>query len=1082
MTVVETSPAALRARAPIPQRARPEHVPLSFPQQRLWFLDQLAPGNPFYVETSALRISAEVNARALELSINAVVKRHEVLRTAFRVHDGEPCQMISDEMHVPLEHVDLRSMPEAHRSAEMMRIIQRRATTPFDLETPPLVRCGLIRLSTHEHVLVLALHHIITDGWSMQVFSHEVSTLYRCLLEQQPVELPELVIQNADYALWQRSHDREAVVDLQLDYWRNQLASLPILALPTDFDRPAVQTYQGSEVSVTVPNRCADDVMAFARSEGSTPFMVGFAAWAMLLSRYCDQNDVAVGVPIAGRDRPELEHLVGCFLNNLVIRVDLDATATFRELVAHTRRQVVDGFAHQDVPFDRLVEELHPARDLSRHPLFSVMFQFFNTDANPEHGPGNVKVQRTTAIVDLFMHLWDEGGGIRGKIEYSTDLFERQAVADMARHFVVLLTAALQRPDAPLESLPLVTKADRAELARLALGEPLELQPEQTLPAMWRLRLKATPHQTALIDGRDTWTYEQVQGRIDEIAALISQHELPQRSIVGVCLPRSVDAIASFLAITQMGHAWVTLDPNYPPAALDHVVHDSKAALVLGDANGADLINANEASFVDVSKSPVVQRAAEATDCTEPLPADLACLIYTSGSTGRPKGVMVEHRGIANRLGWMWDRFPFQAGEVMATKTALSFVDCLWEIFGPLCAGVPTVIVDDATVRDPHALVDLLAQNRVSRVLVVPSLLRSILDTDREIGLELAQLKTWFTSGEALGPDVVRRFESFAPDAELINLYGSSEIGGDVTAQVVTVGNRGIGRPIANTTIHLVDDSVGEPTPIGVPGDIYVGGANLARGYFGRPGLTAENFVPDPFASSPGERLFVTGDRGRWRRDGMVEFLGRQDHQVKLRGFRIELGHIEQVLTDHDGVSEAVVTLVDADEETARLVAYYEGPADIAEVRSHARTMLASHMTPGAFVRVERIPRQANGKLNRLALVTEAQPIIAEHAHEPPISGAEQRLAAMWAELLGREQIGRSDNFFDLGGHSLLATRLVSLIRDELDVVLALTTVFEQPELSEMALCVEEAIRQDLAGLTPAQIRDELERDCVSDD
>ena len=737
------------------------------------------------------------------------------------------------------------------------------------------------------------------------------------------------------------------------------------------------------------------------------------------------------------------------------------------------RDVVVGAFAHQDVPFERLVEELQPVRDLARHPLFQVMFQYFDTDGAAGVPHDHVAVRRTTAILDLFLHLWDDGGAIRGKIEYCSDLFDPATVRAMAHQYLVLTRAAIDAPDTPVSRLPIVTSADRADLAELAVGPELVVDGPLTLADLWDRQVARTRGSIALVEGDRRWTYGELDARVREIGDRMLAGGFSSGSVVGVCLERSVDAIATQLAIVTLGGAWVALDPGSPQRVLDHILGDSGASMVVTTSRHADRI-AGTTTVVHVDAPGRVEPRPR-DRAMRPRAHDIACLIYTSGSTGHPKGVMVEHRGIHNRLAWMWQAFPFEAGEVLALKTAPSFVDSIWETFGPLLAGVPAVVLTDDTARDPRALVDALAHHGVTRLLVVPSLLRALLDSGREIGLELPRLERWFTSGEVLTPALAERFGEFLPGRELVNLYGSSEVAGDVTAGTVTPGSGWvtIGRAIANTRIHILDDR-GVPVPVGVPGRIFAAGANVARGYHRRPALTAASFVPDPFSRRPGARMYDTGDRGRWRRDGTIEFLGRRDHQVKVRGVRVELGHVERALLDHPGVSQAAVVWTDAASDGGHLVAFVRSDADVADVRAHARRHLAEQMVPATFVLVESLPLTPNGKVDRSALASMGAPVVSDREYVAPSTEAQQQMAELWAELLDVERVGVEDDFFDLGGHSLLATRLVSLVRGRFGVEMPLTMVFERPELGEMAAGLEELIVTEIASMSDDDVHREL--------
>jgi amino acid adenylation domain-containing protein len=1044
-----------------------DRAPLSFAQRRLWFLDQLAAGSPFYVEAAAIEIPGPVRRRALERSINAVVARHEILRTTFDVVEGEPLQRIAPTGHVALPLIDLSAVAQGSQRAAVAARAAELAAAPFDLTTGPLIRTELVRLRPDAHVFLLAIHHIVSDGWSMQIFGREVSALYESLLAGTPVTLPELPIQYADFAAWQRQAEHEAVFDAELQYWRNQLEGLEQLTLPLDHPRPAVLGYRGSQLDLVVPAGLAARLRRLCQAEGVTPFMVTLAAWALVLGRHAGQSDVAVGVPIAGRERPEVEHLIGCLLNTLVLRLDLSGDPTGRELLSRCRTTAIAAYAHQEVPFERLVEELQPVRDLGLNPLFQVMFQYFSPVDTPGGVGRAITVPRATAVVDLFLHLWDEGAAIRGKLEFSTELFDAPAVARLARHLVVVLGGLADDPDRPISTLPMASAAERAEVRTHASGAAGSWGEPRPLDQLFADRAAKWPERLALRADGGAVTYAQLDGRAGALANVLRSAGVRAGDVVAIELPRSIDAVASLLAVASIGATWVCVEPEHPADLVAYMLDDSGAAAVVRSRTGgtARPSSPTRPAVIDVEDVGQQARCVHARDGAARNPT---CLIYTSGSTGRPKAVMADPGAIFNRLSWMWNEFPFGPDEIMVHKTALGFVDAIWEIMGPLLAGVPAVIIPEAGARDPVELIDRLAAARATRVLVVPSQLRALLDCGREIGVELPALRTWFTSGESLPLELARRFFEFVPHAQLINLYGSSEVAGDVSSAIRGAGAADapvtIGRPIANTTLRVLDEH-GEAAPIGVPGRLYVGGANVARGYWRRPGLTAERFVPDPYATTPGARMYDTGDRARWREGGELEFLGRADRQIKLRGHRIELEEVERVLLDH-GAVDAVVAAPIAAAGIDQLVAFVVGTADPSDLRTHARHHLPKSMVPDRFVMVGELPRRPNGKLDRVALGRFVDGSSHQAEHVAPRTEIEQEVAEMWGNILRVDRVSMTDNFFDVGGHSLLATRLVSFVRERLGIAVPLQAVFEHPTAGELAAVIDAALVDDAPAAT----------------
>ena len=953
--------------------------------------------------------------RALEMSLGAVADRHEVLRTSFANVDGRPLQRIAPSTRVPLELVDLAVVAPARRDDELDRIVLERATTPFDLTTLPAAAGdpGAARPRTTTSC-VLAMHHIITDGWSMQVFGRELSILYRCLVTGERVELPELPIQYADYAIWQRSDERSAAVERQLGYWQEHLAGLSIVELPTDHPRPATFSYRGGDERFVIPAGVCARLTEFARGERVTTFMVGFAVWASLLARYADQTDIVVGVPIAGRDRPELEHLVGCFLNNLVVRVDLADDPTFRELVARTRDVVVGAFAHQDVPFERLVEELQPVRDLARHPLFQVMFQYFDTDGATGAPHDHVAVRRTTAILDLFLHLWDDGGAIRGKIEYCSDLFDPATVRAMAHQYVVLTRAAIDAPDTPVSRLPIVTSADRAELAELAVGPDLVVDGPLTLADLWDGQVARTRRVDCARRGRPSVDLRRARRPRAARSATECSPEVSHPGRWWACASSDPSTRSRVeLAIVTLGGAWVALDPSSPQRVLDHILADSGASMVVTASRHADRI-AGTTTVVHVDDAGDVSNRARAIVRCGHAPDDIACLIYTSGSTGHPKGVMVEHRGIHNRLAWMWQAFPFEAGEVMALKTAPSFVDSIWETFGPAARRRSGRDAARATRRAIHA-----AGRRASPPpRCHPAARRAVAAAgaarQRARGRPRApRLERWFTSGEVLharARRAVRRVRARGAAGQPLRI-----VGGRRRRDRRHRRRRGpappvtIGRPIANTTLHILDDR-GRAGP-----------GRRARPDVRRPARTSRAATAaDP--RSPRRRSSPTRSRdgpgracttpatergGASDGDDGVPRSGRPPGQAARAPRRARTGRAcPRSSTPASSQAAVAVTDAAADRRTSSSRSSRATPTP-PSLRAHARRRLAEPMVPD-HVRARRVSCPAAERQDRPLGPRRRRrcrpcPAASTSRRRPR---REQQMAEMWRELLDVERVG----------------------------------------------------------------------------
>ena len=1059
--------------ASIPRRSDEGPAPLSFSQQRFWFLDRLAPGSPFYIESSAIPLPAgTVDPGILEQAINMVVARHDLLRTRFEERGDGAVQVVMPDLTVPLDITDLGHLEPDERAARTAQLLHMIASQPFDLTQPPLLRFHLIRGTDEGEIFAMAVHHIISDGWSMRVLNRETSDAARALMTGQPFDPPPLAIQYADYATWQQEK-LASDDDPDLAYWLEHLADLPSLTLPLDHTRPRVLGFEGAHVDRDLPGNVSAGAQVLAKREGATQFMVTLAAFAAVLARHSGQDEVVIGTPVAGRSRSEVEPLIGLFLNTVVLRIDLSGNPTFAELVARVRKTAIAAFERQDTPFERIVEKLDPDRDLGRNPLFQVLFQLFTPhDMNAgavEEDVATVGVDKGAAILDLSVHLWNGEKGLKGRVEYSTELFEDTTVNRLFDHFTAFLGNAVTAPGRKLSQIDMMSTASRRAVLDLSRGADVTFTGPATLPEAFAQQCDATPEATALIAGDVHVTFAALRDRVSQIAAALAAHGVGPEDRVVICLDRSVDCIAAMLATMHLGAAYVPIDPGYPRARIAYVIADSAARVVITTSAHQDRTGVDDALLLDKELPPAGDLPPGRARAQ-----GLAYIIYTSGSTGQPKGVMGTHAATMNRFNWMWKAHPFAAGETCCLKTAIAFVDSIWEMFGPLLRGLPSVILDDATARDPAALKTKLSAHKVSRLLVVPSLLREMLDWNTDFDRALPSLTRIFTSGERLPADLCQRMRRAASRVDLINLYGSSEVAGDVTAtpplSVPEGEDAPIGRPMDNAQTYVLDRHM-RPVPTGVVGALYVGGANLARGYLHRPAMTAERFVPDPFATAPGGRLFATGDLVRQMPDGTLIFVGRADHQVKIRGHRIEIGEIEATALDHPSVSEAVVTMTD-DDAGGRLDAWItihkSEPLESSDMRQYLTERLPAPMIPTNITVLDALPRLPNGKLDRRALAGQTPTQSRAAATTPPETDTEIALAALWSDLLNRAEVDAHDNFFDVGGHSLLATRLVTAMRDQFDIELPLTAVFLFPTLRSMAAEVERILLAEIEALSGA--------------
>jgi amino acid adenylation domain-containing protein len=1064
-----TGPAPVQTIVPSPDAS----APLSYAQQRLWVLHQLDPRTSAYRIPGALRLEGMLDVSALGQALNAIVARHEALRSTFGMEQGQPCQMVAPFAPFPLPVTDLAATPADTREAVLWSQMEAVIRRPFDLTTDLLLRPALYRLEETTHVLLFVFHHIASDGWSTGVFLRELQALYTAFAQGQPSPLPPLPLQYPAFARRQRRELTDAVLQPQLQYWQQHLAGAPpVLALPLDRPRPPVQTYEGARHWFTLPAPTVKAVQALGRQAGVTPFMTLLAAFATLLSRYSNQQDLVVGSPIANRHQADVEGLIGFFVNTLALRLDLSDTPSFRELLGRVREGTLSAYDHQDLPFERLVEALQPARRLGHHPLFQVMFSLQNMPLAPLTLPGlrvsRLDVHNHAAKFDLTVLIQPRPDGWHGLWEYNTHLFEAATITRMAGHFEHLLAAALSAPDTPLATLPLMPDRERHQVLVLWNDTGAEDPLDEGIHHLFEAQVARTPNAVAVVEEGGSWTFDRLNRYANRLA-----HELRQRGVgpdvpVGVCLERSAEMVAVLLGILKAGGMYLPLDPSYPASRRAFMLEDSQTPFLLTTAGQIPDGCPAHTQRIDLDGLSLAQQpAGNPTAAFDP--GQAAYLVYTSGSTGQPKGVVGLHRGTVNRFRWMWQAYPFAPGEVCCQKTALSFVDAVWEIFGPLLQGVPLVMVPDAVVHTPRLLVEHLARHAVTRIVLVPSLLRALLEAVPDLGARLPRLTYWTASGEALSPVLAARFRQQVPSARLLNLYGSSEVSADVLCHEVQPDDRDevpIGRPIRNTQVYVLDRHR-QPLPIGVIGELYVGGASLARGYHRQPALTDERFVPDPFSTSPGARLYRTGDRGRYRPDGTLLFRGRADDQVKVRGFRIEPGEVEASLRALPGVAEAFVAARheagvpdDPSQPFTRLVAWLVPQPgmslDVAALRTALQGQVPPHLVPSDFVVLPALPLTPNGKVDVQALPNPDLIPAPPTGQVPPRHERERQLVRLFETVLGRTPVGVHDDFFALGGHSLQAMDLLARITRALGVSLPPTALFQAPTVERLARLLAE--------------------------
>ncbi|MCC6177443.1 MAG: amino acid adenylation domain-containing protein, partial [Chloroflexi bacterium] len=951
--------------ATIPRRSpHTDTAPCSWMQRGLWLLDQLQPG-PAYSLVASTRLRGRLDVPTLERALNEVIRRHEVLRTTFQAEDGEPVQRIVPELYLPIVLVDLSTAPAEERDVALESRTRRVVQRPFDLARGPLVRATLFQLRDDEWRFILTLHHSICDEWSMGLLAQEIQTLYAAFQEGRPSPLPELPIQYADYAVWQRSAQHTAARERDLSYWKQQLAGAAPTELPTDFPRPATQRFRGARIPFRVPASTVERLTALGRLERATLYMVLVAGFQTLLHRYTGQDDVVIGSVIADRRQSQTHPSIGFFLNTLVTRTDLSGDPGFRELLRRVRRVALDGYEHQDAPFDQLVNALLPARDQSRNPLFQIMFNlqegppgdlsFAGVQAEPEF------VETGSVQFDLNLILEQGPDGFDGQLQYDSDLFERATIERMAEHLTALLEGIAADPERRLSELPLLSDAERRLVVETWNQTGAPFPADATIPSLFEQQVARTPEAVAVDFEGQHLTYRDLDGRSTQLAHHLRTLGVGPDTLVGICAERSLELVVGLLGILKAGGAYVPLDPAYPSERLAFMLADAQVGVLLTQQDLVERLPPSQARIVCLDADWSTVAACPTTAVRSGVEArHLAYMIYTSGSTGQPKGALNTHRAIVNRLLWMQEVYGLNSHDRVLQKTPSSFDVSVWEFFWPLLNGARLVVARPEGHRDPSYLRSLIRAQGITTLHFVPSMLQAFL-AEPELAA-CTSLRRIICSGEALSTQLRDRCFARLSDVELHNLYGPTEAAVDVTAWACQPDGHErtvpIGRPIANTRVYVLDPH-GQPTPIGVPGELYIGGVQVGCGYLNRPQLTAERFVPDRFSTDPTARLYRTGDLVRWRADGVLEFLGRLDQQVKLRGFRIELGEIEATLGLHPSVAEAAVVVREDRADDPRLVAYLvpdrELPSAL-ELRAFVAQRLPEYMLPAAFVTLDALP------------------------------------------------------------------------------------------------------------------------------
>ena len=1048
--------------------ATDEPFPLSLGQEDLWFLREMAPESPAYYIPFCVRTKSAVDCKRLESSLRILLERYPILRCTFAQDTNGVKQQTAALPEHCLECVDASEWSEA----ELRKRVNGSYRRPLDLDQGPVLRATVFVQPGKGDVLLLSVHHIVFDAWSMGVFLDELALLYE---NGTAAQLPEKAAPYSAFVKWQRSMIESPRGQAAWNYWRSRLQNLQApVDLPADHPRPNALHFRGAAHQFELTSDLTSRMREFARSQNVTPFAVLATAFHSLLHRYTDASEIPIGTPVSGRSLREFERGIGYFVNPVIISAPIESRATFRQHLAGIRDAIIAAQEYGDFPFIEIVRRLRPERDPGRTPLFQVMLNLIKTtqvgvaghilhsSSSAELRLGSLELEafpldQQEAQFDLDLTLLDTGGSMPASLSYNVDLFEGSTVARMAEHLVVLLSAAISNPDLPISDLPLLTPQEESKVL-VEWNATAKTYPDTTMHRLIERQIERTPQATALVFEKRTMSYQELNRRANQLAHYLRARGVGPDTLVAVLMERSFEMVIALLGILKAGGAYVPIDGGYPVERQLYMIRDAEAPVILTQAKFADLVSTAESHVVVIDESwrqfdklPGENLADGAQS------GNLAYVIYTSGSTGNPKGAMNTHRGICNRLLWMQDQYQLTGSDVVLHKTPFSFDVSVWEFFWPLMTGARMVIARPEGHKDPVYLAGLIHEEGVTTLHFVPSMLRVFLQVDA-VG-ECTSLRRIICSGEALPYELQERFFSLV-NADLHNLYGPTEAAVDVTywecQRSSVLRTVPIGRPVANTQIYILDGNM-RPAPIGVPGELYIGGVQVGSGYWKRPDLTEQRFVPDPFCR--GGRLYRTGDQARWLSEGVIEYLGRLDQQVKIRGFRIELGEIESALSEDPRVKEAVVAMHEDAAGEKRLIAYLscrdgEVP-ESSELRTRLSSKLPDYMVPSAFLCLDKLPLTPNGKIDRRALPSPVNNNVSAHHYDPPRTAEEEHLAAIWKDVLRISRVGRNDNFFELGGHSLLASTALMRVREHWGIQLPLRSIFEAPTLEKLANRIE---------------------------
>jgi amino acid adenylation domain-containing protein len=1065
--------------------SRDEDLPLSFAQQRLWFVHQISPDSTAYNMLEALRLDGSPNIVALEQSLSELIRRHEVLRTTFPTVEGKPIQLIAPDTALSLPIHDLQGLSASEQTEQIRQIAKSVASKPFDLAVGPLVQFTLLQLNSEEYILLLKMHHIIYDGWSLSIFFGELSQLYAAFTQGLPSPLAELPIQYADFAVWQRQWLTGEVLDRQLNYWQKQLAGAPpVLQLASDRPRPPVQTFEGGVECFQLDRDLTQRLKQLSQQSETTLFMTLLAAFLVLLSRYSGQSDIVVGSPIANRNTKSVEQLMGFFANTLALRGDISGNPSFADFLAQVRQTTLSAYSHQDLPFEMLVEKLQPDRDLSRNPLVQVMFSLQNAPQGTANLPGltiqNVPLPLDVKVrFDLEVNYWENPGGLEGVWCYNTDLFDATTIARLAQHFQTLLKAIVANPKARISELSLLNSAERHQLLVEWNDTQTNYPQDKCIHQLFEEQVEKTPNAVAVVDENQQLTYGELNAKANQLADYLQSLGVSADVLVGICVERSVEMIVGLLGILKAGGAYVPLDPEYPQERLRFMLEDAQVSVLLTQQRLLNKLPEHQAQLVCLdTDAQLIEKFSQdnalaqltvdiasggATPIALVQASNLAYLIYTSGSTGQPKGVEIFHRGV-NRLLFGVNYVHLDANQRFLQIAPISFDASTFEIWGALLHGARCVLFP-GTIPTSKNLTYEIQKHGITILWLTAALFNSIIDDDPQA---LAGIEQLLIGGEALSVSHVQRASEALPSTQIINGYGPTEsttftccypIPRQINATIESIP---IGRAIANTQVYILDEYL-QPVPVGVPGELHIGGAGLARGYLNRPELTQDKFIPNPFDNS---KLYKTGDLARYLPDGNIEYIGRIDNQVKIRGFRIELGEIEAVLSQHIDVQVSCVVAREDTPGEKRLVAYIvphpqatctersRSTPTTPELRQFLANKLPGYMIPNAFVMLESLPLTQNGKVDRRALKAPDNTNDSDKFVQPR-NQLELQLVQIWSKILKVDKVGVQDNFFDLGGHSLLAPYLMAEIKQQFGKDIPIVNLFQNPTIEQLATIVQ---------------------------